>query len=121
MNEIILFYFYEDVDECKTNTHTCDKNALCMNQWGGYKCRCNDGYEEHNSGRICSKKGEILRHVCRHPIFLKQSVPTIVPAQLGREKNTRKDLTTLKLRVKPRKTQVKLPDESFTCVVQVVE
>jgi hypothetical protein len=59
VNEIILYIFYEDVDECKTNTHTCDKNALCMNQWGGYKCRCNDGYEEHNSGRICSKKGEI--------------------------------------------------------------
>jgi hypothetical protein len=67
------------------------------------------------------RKVRLLRHVCRHPIFLKQSVPTIVPAQLGREKNTRKDLTTLKLRVKPRKTQVKLPDESFTCVFQVVE
>ena len=33
-----------DIDECDTETHRCDENALCINEEGGYKCQCNAGY-----------------------------------------------------------------------------
>ena len=56
----ILFTLNKDLDECKTNIHTCDKNAICINQVGGYKCRCRDGYDHLNNGRLCLKTGTII-------------------------------------------------------------
>ena len=29
-----------DVNECRENNHTCDKNAMCINTPGSYKCKC---------------------------------------------------------------------------------
>ena len=32
-----------DIDEC-TGTHTCDKNAACINESPGYSCVCNEPF-----------------------------------------------------------------------------
>ena len=34
-----------DIDECSTNQHQCDPNAMCKNTNGAYDCTCAGGYE----------------------------------------------------------------------------
>jgi len=41
-----------DIDECATETDTCDVNADCGNTKGGYLCTCHTGYE--GSGHVCT-------------------------------------------------------------------
>lgn len=43
-----------DIDECSTNQHTCDKNAICVNTPGAFKCKCREGY--HGDGHTCKRK-----------------------------------------------------------------
>ncbi|GAB0176203.1 protein kinase C-binding protein NELL2 [Grus japonensis] len=38
-------------DECITNQHNCDENALCFNTVGGHNCVCKPGYT--GNGTIC--------------------------------------------------------------------
>ena len=33
-----------DLDECTTNSHTCDVNAVCQNTAGSHICSCKAGY-----------------------------------------------------------------------------
>ena len=40
-----------DVDECKLETYTCDRNATCVNTAGEYNCLCNHGYD--GDGKVC--------------------------------------------------------------------
>lgn len=35
-----------DIDECESGEHRCPKNAVCINEDGGYKCACNPGYRK---------------------------------------------------------------------------
>ena len=41
-----------DVDECSTNSHSCDVNAVCSNIRGSYTCKCKAGYS--GDGKTCS-------------------------------------------------------------------
>ena len=41
-----------DVDECATNTHSCDANAYCNNTIGSFNCTCNPGY--NGTGTYCN-------------------------------------------------------------------
>ena len=43
-----------DLDECKTNTSSCDVNADCANTVGSYSCTCRTGYT--GDGQTCSGK-----------------------------------------------------------------
>lgn len=52
--------FFSDIDECTSNTHTCDKNAVCTNNLGGYKCRCKQGFEHFKEGRFCVREGAFI-------------------------------------------------------------
>uniref|UniRef100_U3IV08 Protein kinase C-binding protein NELL2 n=1 Tax=Anas platyrhynchos platyrhynchos TaxID=8840 RepID=U3IV08_ANAPP len=45
-----LFHFSEH-DECITNQHNCDENALCFNTVGGHNCVCKLGYT--GNGTVC--------------------------------------------------------------------
>ena len=31
-----------DIDECASNSHTCDSNAVCINMSPGFNCSCNE-------------------------------------------------------------------------------
>ena len=42
-----------DIDECATNSHSCDANAYCNNTIGSHNCTCNSGYTRA-SGQTCS-------------------------------------------------------------------
>ncbi|CAH3163821.1 unnamed protein product [Porites evermanni] len=44
--------FFLDIDECSTNSHSCDLNAVCGNTLGSYTCACKQGYS--GNGRTCS-------------------------------------------------------------------
>ncbi|XP_073250972.1 uncharacterized protein [Porites lutea] len=41
-----------DIDECRFNSHSCSKNAICNNTKGSYNCSCKPGYS--GNGRECS-------------------------------------------------------------------
>jgi len=45
-----------DIDECATETDTCDENADCGNTKGRYLCTCHTGYE--GSGHVCTNIDE---------------------------------------------------------------
>ena len=47
-------FFFLDIDECSTNSHSCDLNAVCGNTLGSYTCACKPGYS--GNGRTCSGK-----------------------------------------------------------------
>ncbi len=53
----INLLIFLDTDECSTGIHTCDVNAICVNNVGSYECRCKDGYL--GTGRNCA--GIILK------------------------------------------------------------
>ncbi|KAL9975444.1 hypothetical protein ACROYT_G012605 [Oculina patagonica] len=55
-NNCYNFTCFKDVDECKTNSHSCDVNAVCNNTKGGYNCTCKEGYT--GDGRNCTDVDE---------------------------------------------------------------
>nr|XP_020760737.1 protein kinase C-binding protein NELL2 [Odocoileus virginianus texanus] len=44
-------YSCTEHDECATNQHNCDENALCFNTVGGHNCVCKPGYT--GNGTTC--------------------------------------------------------------------
>ena len=51
---------FSDIDECSTNSHSCDVNAVCSNTVGSYACACKAGYT--GDGRTCN--GAIFLSFC---------------------------------------------------------
>ena len=49
-----FFVVVLDINECSTNSHSCDVNAVCGNTLGSYTCACKPGYS--GNGRTCSGK-----------------------------------------------------------------
>ena len=45
-------FMFSDIDECSTNDHSCDVNAVCTNTVGSYACACKAGYT--GDGRTCN-------------------------------------------------------------------
>ena len=43
-----------DIDECTENQHDCDKNAICTNAEGSFRCDCIGGYT--GNGTSCQGK-----------------------------------------------------------------
>ena len=65
----ILFFFSLDIDECSTNSHSCDVNAVCSNNVGSYACACKAGFT--GDGYTCT--GEPFKsnvNVCLICLFL---------------------------------------------------
>ena len=51
----------EDLNECATSDlNDCSKHARCYNDFGGFRCECEPGYDDkfandvHKAGRVCS-------------------------------------------------------------------
>ena len=49
--EHFSYVIFSDVDECITETHDCDTNALCTNNIGSYNCSCKSGFK--GDGKSC--------------------------------------------------------------------
>ena len=49
-----ILFFVLDINECSTNSRSCDVNAVCGNTLGSYTCACKPGY--WGNGRTCSGK-----------------------------------------------------------------
>ncbi len=59
-----------DKNECKDkDSNECHKYAVCINEDGGYKCRCRKGFEQHKEGRVCIRKSK-MAFLCMDRIFL---------------------------------------------------
>ncbi|KAL9962005.1 hypothetical protein ACROYT_G031057 [Oculina patagonica] len=50
-NSCYNFTCFKVIDECVTNTHSCDVNAICRNVVGSYNCTCKAGF--YGNGRKC--------------------------------------------------------------------
>ena len=51
-----------DIDECSSNSHSCDMNAVCNNTRGFYTCACKTGYS--GDGKNCT--GKLYHSVNKH-------------------------------------------------------
>ena len=45
-------YLIIEIDECSTNSHSCDVNAVCCNTPGSHNCSCKAGYS--GDGKSCT-------------------------------------------------------------------
>jgi len=45
-------YLIIEIDECSTNSPSCDVNAVCSNTPGSYNCSCKAGYS--GDGKSCT-------------------------------------------------------------------
>ena len=45
------------MDECRDGSHDCHgRHMQCLNRRGTYVCKCDEGYEKDQSGRLCVGK-----------------------------------------------------------------
>ena len=57
--------FPPDIDECSTDSHSCDVNAVCSNNVGSYACSCKAGYT--GNGNTCTGESfefNFVRMIC---------------------------------------------------------
>ena len=59
------FVRLSDINECTTNVHTCDANAVCNNTQGSYNCTCSPGY----TGNGTSCNGYYQRYLANLPLI----------------------------------------------------
>ncbi|KAL9961979.1 hypothetical protein ACROYT_G031028 [Oculina patagonica] len=50
------FTCFKDIDECSTNLHGCNANAICHNTMGSYNCTCKPGFK--GNGKNCTEIDE---------------------------------------------------------------
>ena len=59
---VAFFPLLLDINECTTNAHNCDANAVCNNTEGSYNCTCSPGYT--GNGTSCTGIYIILTLIC---------------------------------------------------------
>ena len=51
----------KDIDECLSKTHNCTSDTLCINEIGGFSCKClKEGFKFNLEKRICEDIDECL-------------------------------------------------------------
>lgn len=61
--------FFEDVDECRTGTHTCSSNGACTNTEGSFTCDCEIGLKWNANSMRCKGKQQNIDTVQRNSKF----------------------------------------------------
>ena len=59
------FNLVSDIDECSSNSHSCDMNAVCNNTRGLYTCACKPGYS--GDGKNCT--GKLYPHNKHYKVY----------------------------------------------------
>ena len=54
----IPLYLVLDINECSSNSYSCDVNGVCNNTGGSYTCACKPGYS--GDGKNCTGKLYLL-------------------------------------------------------------
>ena len=44
IENVNLFMFLLDIDECEIGSHSCLENSTCVNAAGSFRCFCNKGF-----------------------------------------------------------------------------
>ncbi|XP_066449314.1 adhesion G protein-coupled receptor E5 isoform X3 [Eleutherodactylus coqui] len=52
-----------DIVECSTSTDACGAHTGCKNTVGGYRCKCNNGYQKDNQTEFCPSNDK-KKNVC---------------------------------------------------------
>ena len=60
-----FFNLVSDIDECSSNSHSCDVNAVCNNTRGFYICACKAGYS--GDGKNCT--GKLCLHNRHYKVY----------------------------------------------------
>lgn len=70
----------EDIDECEHGTHTCDRNAHCINTEGSFRCGgCKEGYRKDRHGlclklQLCEGTSGSTKNPCSIYAFCEPSI-----------------------------------------------
>jgi hypothetical protein len=51
----MVLLIISDINECMLNPNICE-NGVCENRQMGYRCICNTGYKQDNTGTLCLGK-----------------------------------------------------------------
>lgn len=78
-----MLFSIQDVNECQTKDHACDKNAICINHRGSYECRCRKGFSQLEDEGACVENSHLkddygeMRHCSTTPRYLSLLSSTI--------------------------------------------
>ena len=71
---IICLHFLpsSDVNECASSENNCNRNALCINTAGGFRCTCKQGFV--GNGIICTAGKKYMYVVSAISLYIKLKI-----------------------------------------------